>query len=338
VAVSLPDGVDPHRALIAALADGERRSAAALARALGRRVDEIRAAAAELGALGVEIAASARGFRLAVPVELFEAARIREALDPDARDKLAQLSILFMIDSTNTLLFARAPPPAGSADAALAELQLAGRGRRGRAWTTPFGGGIALSLGWTFPDASQADPTLSLAAGVAVARALERHGARGIGLKWPNDVWFRDRKIGGILVELKTVAGGAGHAVIGVGLNLSLSADTRRAIEAGGARIAALADACRTPPARNTLAATLLTELLSMLGTFERRGFAAFREQWTSLDALAGRPARILIGDEVVEGISRGVDADGALILDRGGQLQRFVCGEASLRLGVGDT
>jgi BirA family biotin operon repressor/biotin-[acetyl-CoA-carboxylase] ligase len=338
VAVPLPDGVDPRRAFVAALANGELRSAAALARALGRPAAEIPAAAAELRALGIEIAEVRRGLKLATPVELLERERILAALDSAARERIAHLAIFLAIDSTNTWLLARPPPPAGAADVALAELQLAGRGRRGRAWTTPFGGSIALSLGWTFRDATRVDPTLCLAAGVAVARALERLGARGIGLKWPNDVWFEDRKIGGILVELKTVAGGAGQMVIGIGLNLSLSADTRRAIEAGGARIAALADACQAPPARNALTAALLAELLSMLDGFERRGFAAFREEWTSLDALGGRPARILVGDDTIEGISRGVDADGALLVDSGGQLLRFVSGEASLRLGMGET
>jgi BirA family transcriptional regulator, biotin operon repressor / biotin---[acetyl-CoA-carboxylase] ligase len=343
VAVPLPDGVGLHRALIAALADGEARSAAELARVLGQPEAEVQAAAAELRALGVGIAEARRGedrrgFRLAAPVELLDAARIREALDPAVRDRIAQLAILFAIDSTNTWLLARPPPPSGCADAVFAELQLAGRGRHGRAWATPFGGSVALSLGWTFRDAARVDPTLSLAVGVAVARALVRQGARGVGLKWPNDVWFEDRKMGGILVELKTAAGGAGQVVIGVGLNLSLSADMRRAIEAGGVRIAALADACPAPPARNTLAAALVTALLSMLESFERWGFAAFRDEWTSLDALAGRPARILVGDDTVEGIARGVDTDGALLVDSGGQLRRFVCGEASLRLHREDT
>jgi BirA family transcriptional regulator, biotin operon repressor / biotin---[acetyl-CoA-carboxylase] ligase len=357
VAVPLQDRLELFRALIAALADGGARSAGELARLCGRPEHEIPAALAELRALGVDVvelggdapgesraregpesgAAGRPGFRLAAPVELLDAARIRDTLDSGVRGRIAELAVFFAIDSTNTWLLARAPACEGSADAALAELQLAGRGRHGRAWSTPFGGSLALSLGRTFRDAARVDPSLSLAVGVAVARALLRQGARGIGLKWPNDVWFEGRKLGGILVELKTVAGGAGQVVIGVGLNLSLSADRRRAIEGGSARVAALADACQASPGRNALAAALLTALLSMLETYERQGFAAFREEWTSLDALAGRPVRVLVGDHAVEGVSRGVDADGALLVDGGGQLHRFVCGEASLR-GGGDT
>jgi BirA family transcriptional regulator, biotin operon repressor / biotin---[acetyl-CoA-carboxylase] ligase len=337
VVVPIASGVDPRRALVDALADGGMRRAAELERLLGLTRERLREAVAELRELGVKIVEDGPRFRLEMPVELLDAARIADALDPGSRQTLRELAIFFAIDSTNTWLLARPPPPEGSAAAAFAELQLAGRGRLGRAWTTPFGGGLALSLAWTFRDAARIDPTLSLAAGVAVARALTSHGARDIALKWPNDLWFRDRKLGGILVELKTLAGGAGQVVIGVGLNLSLPDDTRRDIEATGARVAALGEACGAALSRNTLAAALLAELLSMLERFERRGFAAFREEWTSLDALAGRAVRILAGGDAVLGVSRGVDADGALMVDSGGRLRRFVCGEASLRLHTGD-
>ncbi len=108
----------------------------------------------------------------------------------------------------------------------MSELQHSGRGRHGRRWIASFGDSIALSLAWTFGDAARASPALSLATGVAISRALARAGARGIGLKWPNDVWFDDRKLGGVLIELRVDAGGPAHVVIGVGLN-ALAVDGR---------------------------------------------------------------------------------------------------------------
>jgi BirA family biotin operon repressor/biotin-[acetyl-CoA-carboxylase] ligase len=125
--------------------------------------------------------------------------------------------------------------------------------------------------------------------------------------------------------------------VIGIGLNLHLSDEARRAIEAGGAGVAALQDACPTPLSRNTLAAALLEELLSMLGGFETEGFAPFRAGWLALDALGGRAARVLGAQGGIAGIARGVDADGALLLEADGRLHRFVSGEVSLRLSEGD-
>jgi BirA family biotin operon repressor/biotin-[acetyl-CoA-carboxylase] ligase len=337
MAVPLADRVD-LAALVALLADGGVHSGVRLRRDLEAGRGGIAQAVQELRAQGVEVeAVSRRGYRLPRPVEMLDAERIRAAMRQDCRDLLHRLEVLFEVDSTNTHLLSAPAPPQGRANVCMSELQRAGRGRRGRLWVSPFGGSIALSLGWTVRDTSRANSALSLAVGVAVARALERSGAREIRLKWPNDIWFNDCKIGGVLVELRTEPGGPAHAVIGVGLNLALSNAARQEIETGGARVAALADACPTPVARNQLAAALLEELLSMLSHFEREGFAAFRERWSELDALGGRAARVLAGDAVIEGFARGVDEDGALLLDSGGRLQRFVSGEVSLRLTAGD-
>jgi BirA family biotin operon repressor/biotin-[acetyl-CoA-carboxylase] ligase len=141
-----------------------------------------------------------------------------------------------------------------------------------------------------------------------------------------------------VLIELKAEAGGPAHVVIGVGINVLLTAAARREIEAGGARVAAVADACAATPSRNLVAGAILDELLSMLGRFERDGFAAFREPWTALDALSGRAVRVLAGESVISGIARGVDSDGALLLETQDGVRRFVSGEASLRVIEGDT
>ncbi len=337
MAVSLPNRLDA-RALLTLLADGGIRSGARLAQEfhsgrgeVARLIRKLRAAGVEIGAVG------GRGYRLAAPVELLGADKIRAALGEGARSRIHRLEMLFEVDSTNTYLLQFAPPPPRCADVCVSELQHAGRGRRGRSWICPFGGGLALSLGWSFADAATVDPALSLAVGVAVSRSLERLGAEDIRLKWPNDIWWGGRKIGGVLVELRTEAAAPAHVVIGVGLNVALSAGERRAIESAGVRAAAISDACPAPPSRNVLAAALFEELLGMLDEFERSGFAAFRREWTMLDALGGRQVRVLAGDGSVEGTARGVDPDGALLLEVRGQLQRHVSGEVSLRLNEGD-
>src|ERR1700688_2797441 len=200
--------------------------------------------------------------------------------------RLRSLDLQFDVDSTNTRLLAKGPPPHGCADVVLSELQHAGRGRRGRHWIAPFGGSIALSLSWSFTDASRASPALSLCVGVAIARALDRAGASGTGLKWPNDIWFDDRKMGGILIEVRAEASGPAHVVIGVGLSVRLSAGMRAQIEASGVKAAAVADGCSAPPSRNFIAGAIIDALLSMLADFERDGFSGFRGAWTGLGAL----------------------------------------------------
>ena len=272
------------------------------------------------------------------PVELLRADLILRELSSQSRGRLRNLEILPEVDSTSTRLMATKPPPLGLADVCTTELQHAGRGRFGRRWIAPFGSGLAMSVAWGFSDAARAVPALSLGVGVAVSRALMRSGAVAIVLKWPNDIWYRDRKLGGVLVEARAEAGGVAQVVIGIGLNVHLTAAARLEIESGGARVAAVADACRTPPSRNGIAGALLDELLSMLGQFEHHGFSALRDEWTALDALNGRPVLLQQGEKQSQGIARGADVDGALLLEIEGRLQRFVSGEASLRLIEGET
>jgi BirA family biotin operon repressor/biotin-[acetyl-CoA-carboxylase] ligase len=334
MAVSAAGGVAPP-SLLVLLADGRLHSGERLAQALGVSRAAVWKGIERLRLRGIDITGLARrGYALPGAVELLDAGAIRAQLDAAGVERLRSLELPFEVDSTNTRLLALPPPPHGRADAILSELQLAGRGRRGRPWIAPFGGSIALSLSWSFADASLATPNLSLCVGVAVARALERAGARGIGLKWPNDVWYGDRKLGGILMELRAEAGGPAHVVIGVGVNVALAPGVRAQIEASGVRVAAVSDACSGPPSRNFIAGAIIDELLRMLTQFERAGFASFREAWAALDVLRDRPAQVLAGATVLSGTARGVNASGALWLEREGRLQEFVSGEVSLRVG----
>jgi BirA family biotin operon repressor/biotin-[acetyl-CoA-carboxylase] ligase len=315
------------------MADGGLHSGERLARALGVSRAAVWKGIERLRMRGIDIeAVPRRGYQLTDAVELLEERAMRAAVAGDRLSRLRSLDLLFDVDSTNTRLLALGPPPPGCADAVLSELQHAGRGRRGRHWVAPFGGSIALSMSWSFPDASRVNPSLSLSVGVAIARALRRAGASGVGLKWPNDIWFDDRKMGGILIEVRAEAGGPAHVVIGVGLNVRLTPGMRATIEASGTKAAAVADACSVPPSRNFIAGAIIDALLSMLTDFERDGFRGFREAWTALDALRDRPAQVLMGEAVICGIARGVDAHGALRLERDGRLQEFVSGEVSLR------
>jgi BirA family transcriptional regulator, biotin operon repressor / biotin---[acetyl-CoA-carboxylase] ligase len=323
-----------HPPLLKLLADGELRSGEWLAEAMGHTRAAVWKAVERLRALGIDIQAlPRRGYRLASPIELLDARRIGAEIATARTPHLRNLELLFEVDSTNTRLLAAAAPPMGSADVCMSELQHAGRGRLGRRWIAPFGAGIAMSVGWSFSDMARTLPALSLGVGVAVARALARAGAVGASLKWPNDIWFKDRKMGGVLIELRAEAQGPAHVVIGIGINVFLPPGARQKIEASGVAVAAVEDACEVVPSRNRVAGAILDELLSMLLQYERQGFAAFRDAWTGLDALNGRPAQIIVGDSVVTGVARGVDADGALLLDSGARVQRFVSGEASLRL-----
>lgn len=270
--------------------------------------------------------------RLADPVELLDAAAIRRALSQFAAGRLRGLEIHQEIASTNDRLFAATDLPAGRFDACLAEFQTAGRGRRGRQWLAPLASGLCLSLNWNFREAPAALGALSLAAGVAILRALRQFGIAGLSLKWPNDVMHGGGKLGGILIDMRGDAAGPAYVVIGIGLNLRLPQELRAELRAEGVEAADLAELAGAVPRRNALAAALVNELALALEEFSGRGLAGFSDEWRAADALVDRRVCILQGSQALEGLARGVDTDGALLVDAGGTRRRIFSGEVSVR------
>lgn len=272
-----------------------------------------------------------RGYRLEAPVDLLDADDIRGRLPQDARGRLRRLEVHEALDSTSDRLLAVDDLPSGQFDACLAEFQSAGRGRRGRHWVAPFASGLCLSVGWNYRDAPAALSALSLATGVAVLRALGRLGIAGLALKWPNDVVRGDSKLGGILIDLRGEAAGPAYVVVGVGVNVRLPASARARLAAEGVDAVDLAT-LGPPPSRNALAAALIAELSNALSEYGARGLAAFAQEWQEADALAGRTIAVLQGGQTLRGRARGVDVDGALLLEVDGATRRIVSGEVSVR------
>ena len=263
--------------------------------------------------------------------ELLDRERILTSLTPAARAGLSRLDVYPVLDSTNAYLLARAREDWPGGAVCLTELQEAGRGRQGRSWQSPFAAGLAGSLLWRFHGSPAALSGLSLATGIAVARALREMGVVEVGLKWPNDVLWRERKLGGILLESGGVAG-AFYVVAGVGLNVALPAATGTLIDQPWVDLREILGAERV--SRNRLAALLIGELIETYIRFERGGFADLTAEWADFDRVAGRRVSLKLPNTTVTGIARGVDATGALLLETAdGRIQPYLGGEISLRL-----
>lgn len=316
------------------LADGAEHSGEALAAALGVSRAAIWKQVQQLEQWGITVQACAgRGYRLARPLDLLDEARLRAALPQAVRARLRSLIVADELASTNESLLAAPPLAPGAMDVCLAEFQSEGRGRRGRSWIAPFGSGLCLSLSWSFRDTPPQLSALSLAVGVGVLRALGALGIADVRLKWPNDLLYELRKLGGVLIELRAEAGGPAYVVIGLGLNVALPPEARAAIGAAGLPVASLDDfAAAGQPSRSTLAAAVIGALERVLTEFEHSGFAPFAAEWQAADALAARPARVESGEMRLDGLARGIDVDGALLLEVDGTLRRIVSGDVSLR------
>jgi BirA family biotin operon repressor/biotin-[acetyl-CoA-carboxylase] ligase len=235
--------------------------------------------------------------------------------------------------STNTVLMRQMAEGASSGTVLVADWQTAGRGSRRRSWVAPPGAGLTFSVLWAFSGGLARLSGLSLAVGVAVARALARCGAGGITLKWPNDVLHDEAKLGGILVELEgDDEGGAARAVVGIGLNLRLPENIGDA-GTGALPPTALDRIAVAPIDRHVLLAALLVELARVFDRFAADGFAGLRDAWDACNAWQGRPVRLLRDGRVEkEGVCVGADTDGALLLRTADGLERCLSGDLSLR------
>jgi BirA family biotin operon repressor/biotin-[acetyl-CoA-carboxylase] ligase len=320
--------------LLGLLADGAFHSGERLAKRLRISRAGIWKAIESLREMGIEIQSVPRqGYRLPSAVDLLDKDELKEAMSAATRDQLDRTDVLLTVDSTNRHVIDNPVVESGRGQVCITELQTAGRGRRGRSWLAPFGSGICLSVGWQFAEAPPTFSALSLAVGVSAARALKRFGA-DVKLKWPNDLLWQQRKLGGILIEMRGESAGPAHVVIGIGVNMRMPSATRITLaEKQAALIADVHEILRDrTPTRNQLAGALVDEIVTMLQTFATHGFDPFIDDWRQLDSLAGASVKVIGAAATTFGIARGVDRDGTLLVDVDGELRRFVSGEVSLR------
>jgi len=261
-----------------------------------------------------------------------DADALRAGLRSPARDW--PLDLVEETGSTNADLTTacRQAPWSDAGMLRLAYRQTAGRGRQGRPWQGQAG--LTFSVALPMPLAAAQLSGLSLAVGLAVAEALDDCSARaGVALKWPNDLQVDERKLAGILIEAVPAGPDRVWAVVGIGLNLVRDAAMEVALGrqlAGAAEL--LPDFSPQRDATRILAA-VLDRLATMRAAFIAQGFAPLAARWSARDAYRDQPVRLLHDGRVLaEGIARGVDADGQLLLETDAGLERITSGELSLR------
>jgi len=309
-------------------------SGAALAADFNVTRSAIWKAVGQLRELGTEVEAiTHRGYRLALPASPLTTDGVLVLLQSATRARLREGLCAAQIESTNSALLARPVPPVGKFDFLTAEYQLAGRGRRGRNWLAPPGGAVCLSWSWHFAGLAAHLGALSLAVGVAALRALSSLGIEGVQLKWPNDLVTARGKLGGILIEMRSEAAGPVHVVAGLGLNVALGRESRAQIDQLGNAATDLAElAGARIPAREQLVAGLLNHGAAAMNEFAISGLASFLAEYRAADALNGQQVRIEGGNGPMDGTARGIDDDGALRIEQGGQIHRIIAGEVSVR------
>lgn len=315
--------------LLHQLSDGAFHSGEALGKSFGVSRAAIWKAIQLLRQQGFELNhLRGRGYQLLTPVELLSKEAILSQLQSETAAQ-CQIEIHDSLNSTNQMLLDKADRKLG--DVCLAEQQTAGRGRLGRAWVSPYARNLYCSLYWTFEQGLGECMGLSLLVGVACIDALKRAGFDGIKLKWPNDLYYEEKKLGGILIEMAGDIQGPCHGVIGIGLNVSMS-------EIHGADIGSpwidLAGLDQGTLSRNQIAAYLLDALMAALHEFKQVGLTSLIARWPDLDYLKDRPVLVHThgNSRPSHGIARGITAQGAIVLEQKGELVSHHSGEISIR------
>ena len=234
-----------------------------------------------------------------------------------------EIVVLGEISSTNDAAREHALAGGGSA-VFIAERQTAGRGRRGRSFSSPDGGGIYMSL-LVFPShKAENGVLLTTGAAVAMCRAVREVCGLCPEIKWVNDLKLFGKKLCGILTEgeLDPESGSFRYAVIGIGINV-------RAVPPEVADIATALDLyARRPVDRNLLAARMIARVLESLS----EDAAAQMAEYRALCPVVGREVEVLRGEERFFAKVLAIEEDGALRLCRDGEILCLTSGEISIR------
>lgn len=312
--------------LIDILADAQVHSGEQLGEQLGMTRSAINKHIKTLRSWGLNIETIAgKGYKLPYQINLLSEEVIKKQIDS------VNIIVEPVIDSTNQYMLERIAE-LKSGDTCLAEYQSAGRGRRGRQWISPFGCNLYLSMYWKLEQGPAAAVGLSLVVGIVIAEVLNRISQEKVKVKWPNDLYMNDKKLAGILVELTGKTGDAAHIIIGVGINIGMNNNNIESSKSITQEWSSLRDEVENIE-RNELSANIIKSLRESLVIFEHEGLKPFLERWFKLDNFLNRPVKLLIGNDIITGIERGVNDQGALLLQKdNGEIIPYIGGEISLR------
>lgn len=319
--------------LIKILADGKYHSGAALGRMLGVSRAAIWKVIQKIEheyALTV-FAVKGKGYCLPRSLVLLNKENITNNLSKQTRKQLKEFEIFFDIDSTNHYLNSRSLEGAPSAYVVLAEHQTNGHGRRGRKWISPLASNLTLSLLWRFQFGPAQLGCLSLFIAVAIVRALNELGVDDVGVKWPNDIYWQNKKLAGILLEMRGEAQGPSAIVIGLGLNIAMTTDMISEVKNIDQPWVNLETITGSQIDRDHVAALVINSLFEVLNSVPEKQKELLLE-WQSMDVLKGEEIEVHFADKVIRGKALGINQDGALkILHKNKEL---IChsGDVSIR------
>lgn len=316
------------KSIIESLSDCQFHSGQNLASRLNLSRTSIWNMIKQLQEYGIEIdSVRGKGYRLLTPIELICPKKIFSCFK--SKKNFPELEHHFSLPSTNTHLMTTLEQIPTYGKACFTEHQTEGRGRRGKVWQTTFGSNLTFSYSREFQSGPQTMSGLSLVVALAVIQALKAYGLKDLSVKWPNDILVKGKKIAGILIELTGESQGPTKVVIGIGINGRMNKTDSQAITQPWTDITS---ETTWPFKRNLCASRVLESLLQHLQDFEKHGLGYFLTEWHRYDAGLNQRLLVQTPSGQIEGIGKGVNEQGHLLLQQGHQITQYSAGEVSLR------
>lgn len=269
---------------------------------------------------------SGKGYRLSDPIVLHDREQILEYISVEMKSKLKVIDIAVEVDSTNRNALA-AEYLQGDWRLYLTEYQSEGRGRRGKTWLSPLGANLLFSLGHKATLKPEVLYLASIVCGLAVVEVIQKLTTDKVMLKWPNDIYVRDRKLAGILCELQGTLHDEPILVMGIGINVKYKPSHT---DIPAIRII---DFASSSVSRDQLVAEIAENIIAKIEQADTTGLEVALSGWREADYLFGKKILVTAGPNAFEGIAQGINESGQLIVVLpDGTAKTFSGGEVSVR------
>ena len=326
--------------LLNVLADGEFHSGQHLAEQIGISRTAIWKLVAKLQSWDIEIySVKGKGYKIPDGLNLIDKSKL-DSLVENKLKHFPQIDLLTTIDSTSTYISNKWDESVESRNGqnknftssgrvCIAEHQSKGRGRKGNQWISPFGANLYFSIGIELPVGLSVLGGLSLAIGIGLTEAINKITAKKVKLKWPNDLLCENQKLAGILVEASGDSNDTSFINIGIGINWDMPEKFSKEINQPWINLLEISSKNID---KTTLTANLLIELDQTIDQFIHQGFDAFSKKWGKNSAFIDQTITIKTHNGNIDGIEKGIDKNGAIVVITSHGEKTFYSGEVSLR------
>lgn len=255
---------------------------------------------------------------------------IKKNLPENMIGQLDFLPVFLTIDSTNQYLKNTKVDLSDQIRICLSEHQASGRGRRSKRWVSPLGSNIYLSLHVRLNMPLKQIGGLSLIAGISMINGLSKLGINALKIKWPNDIYWNDKKLAGILIESTRLQENCAELIIGIGINIDMPKTEAQEIDQDWVDLNHIAG---NKMCRNIVIAAVIEQLISNLDLYQDKGLEAFMSQWQAHDYLFQKNIIVKLPDEKTKrGIAMGIDERGELLMRSDNRIERLHAGDISVR------